>query len=159
MKKKLSGRDAFDFAYSNYTDTLYRVAVHNTREQSDAEDAVQEVFVKLLEKTRSFKDEEHLKAWLIRVTINICHTYYRQSGKTEELPENLPAPDMLDFSVLDYVKALPENYRNAIYLHYFEGYTAQEIADILSSNQNTVLSWLKRGRELLKERIGGFDDE
>ena len=63
-------------------------------------------------------------------------------------------------SVLEAVKALPENYRNAIYLHYYEGYTAKEIGKILDSKENTVLSWLSRGRAALrKEMIGGFEDE
>lgn len=159
MSGKLSGRDAFNFAFEKYTDMVYRVATHNTPSQEDAEDITQEVFVKLVEKTRSFKDPEHLKAWLIRVTINLCHSLYRSSKQHEILDDRIPAPEDNDQSVLDYVKALPENYRNAIYLHYYEGYSAAEIADILNSKQNTVLSWLSRGREILKGQIGGFDDE
>ena len=63
-------------------------------------------------------------------------------------------------SVLEAVRALPENYRNAVYLHYSEGYTAKEIGKILDAKPNTVLSWLSRGRAMLKEEmIGGFDDE
>ena len=159
MSEKLSGRDAFNYAFENYTDTVYRVAAHNTSSVADAEDVSQEVFIKLLEKTRSFKNPEHLKAWLIRVTINLCHSLYRSSKRQTELNADIPAPESGEIKVIDYVRALPENYRNAIYLHYYEGYSAQEIADILGSKQNTVLSWLKRGRELLKEQIGGFDDE
>ena len=159
MSEKLSGRDAFNYAFENYTDTVYRVAVHNTPGVADAEDISQEVFVKLLEKTRTFKSPEHLKAWLIRVTVNLCHSLYRSSKRQTELDGNIPAPEGEDLKVIDYVKALPENYRNAIYLHYYEGYSASEIACILGSKQNTVLSWLRRGREMLREQIGGFDDE
>ncbi len=159
MSDRLSGRDAFNYAFENFTDTVYRVAAHNTPSAADAEDITQDVFVKLLEKTRSFKNPEHLKAWLIRVTVNLCHSLYRSTGRQAELDGDIPAPEGDDLKVIDYVKALPENYRNAIYLHYYEGYSAGEIADILGSKQNTVLSWLRRGRELLKEQIGGFDDE
>ena len=72
----------------------------------------------------------------------------------------LPAPAEEPSSVLEEVRALPEPYRNAIYLHYFEGYTAAEIGSILGAKRNTVLSWLARGRQALRARmIGGFDDE
>ena len=155
------GKDAFSFAFTQYTDTVYRVAVHNTRCKSDAEDITQEVFVKLLESSKKFKDGEHLKAWLIRVTINECRTLMRKySRETEQSAEIADCAGYDGDSVLEAVKALPENYRNAIYLHYYEGYTAKEIGKILDSKENTVLSWLSRGRAALrKEMIGGFEDE
>lgn len=157
----IRGKDAFSFAFTQYTDTVYRVAVHNTRCKSDAEDVTQEVFVKLLESSKKFKDGEHLKAWLIRVTINECRTLMRKySRETEQSAEIADCAVYDGDSVLEAVKALPENYRNAIYLHYYEGYTAKEIGKILDSKENTVLSWLSRGRATLrKEMIGGFEDE
>lgn len=157
----IRGKDAFSFAFTQYTDTVYRVAVHNTRCKSDAEDITQEVFVKLLESSKKFKDGEHLKAWLIRVTINECRTLMRKySRETEQSAEIADCAVYDGDSVLETVKALPENYRNAIYLHYYEGYTAKEIGKILDSKENTVLSWLSRGRAALrKEMIGGFEDE
>lgn len=157
----IRGKDAFSFAFTQYTDTVYRVAVHNTRCKSDAEDVTQEVFVKLLESSKKFKDGEHLKAWLIRVTINECRTLMRKySRETEQSAEIADCAVYDGNSVLEAVKALPENYRNAIYLHYYEGYTAKEIGKILDAKENTVLSWLSRGRAALrKEMIGGFEDE
>ena len=157
----IRGKDAFSFAFTQYTDTVYRVAVHNTRCKSDAEDVTQEVFVKLLESSKKFKDGEQLKAWLIRVTINECRTLMRKySRETEQSAEIADCAVYDGDSVLETVKALPENYRNAIYLHYYEGYTAKEIGKILDSKENTVLSWLSRGRTALrKEMIGGFEDE
>lgn len=157
----IRGKDAFSFAFTQYTDTVYRVAVHNTRCKSDAEDVTQEVFVKLLESSKKFKDGEHLKAWLIRVTINECRTLMRKySRETEQSTEIADCAVYDGDSVLEAVKALPENYRNAIYLHYYEGYTAKEIGKILDSKESTVLSWLSRGRAALrKEMIGGFEDE
>lgn len=157
----IRGKDAFSFAFTQYTDTVYRVAVHNTRCKSDAEDVTQEVFVKLLESSKKFKDGEHLKAWLIRVTINECRTLMRKySRETEQSAEIADCAVYDGDSVLEAVKALPENYSNAIYLHYYEGYTAKEIGKILDSKENTVLSWLSRGRAALrKEMIGGFEDE
>ena len=119
------------------------------------------VFVKLLESSKKFKDGEHLKALLIRVTINECRTLMRKySRETEQSAEIADCAVYDGDSVLEAVKALPENYRNAIYLHYYEGYTAKEIGKILDSKENTVLSWLSRGRAALrKEMIGGFEDE
>lgn len=157
----IRGKDAFSFAFTQYTDTVYRVAVHNTRCKSDAEDVTQEVFVRLLESSKKFKDGEHLKAWLIRVTINECRTLMRKySRETEQSAEIADCAVYDGDSVLEAVKALPENYRNAIYLHYYEGYTAKEIGKILDAKENTVLSWLSRGRAALrKEMIGGFEDE
>lgn len=157
----INGKDAFSFAFKQFTDTVYRVALHNTANFSDAEDVTQEVFVKLLETNKAFRDSEHLKAWLIRVTINLCRDKMKKSSR-ETLVENVfpnkPNEDKSD--VLEAVKALPEKYRNAIYLHYYEGYTAKEIGKILDAKESTVLSWLSRGRDALRKELdGGFDDE
>ena len=109
-----------------YADMVYRIALNQTRRVPDAEDVVQDVYEKLLHYNGTFESEEHLKAWLLRVAINRCRDLTRAAHqKDTELDENLPAPDAFeDGSVLDAVRALPENYRNAIYLHYYEGYTA-----------------------------------
>lgn len=157
----IKGKDAFSFAFTQYTDTVYRVAMHNTRCKSDAEDVTQEVFVKLLESSKSFKDSEHLKAWLIRVTINQCRSLMRKySREAEQSAQPADCAVYDGDSVLEAVKALPENYGNAIYLHYYEGYTAKEIGKLLDAKENTVLSWLSRGRAALrKDMIGGFEDE
>ena len=126
----------------------------------EAEDVVQDVFEKLLHYNGIFESEEHLKAWLLRVAINRCRDLTRAAHqKDTELDENLPAPDVLaeDGSVLDAIRTLPENYRNAIYLHYYEGYTAAEIGRMMAVPTNTVLSWLRRARAqlhtMLKEEI------
>ena len=148
----------FTLAVQRYSDTVYRAALHNCSCAADAEDVVQDVFEKLLNYHGSFESEEHLKAWLLRVAINRCRDLARAAHqKDTELDENLPAPEMEDCSVLDAVSALPENYRNAIYLHYYEGYTAAEIGRMLGAPTNTVLSWLRRARAqlhtMLKEEI------
>lgn len=151
----------FQRAFEGYIDTVYRVAIHNAPTGADAEDAVQEVFEKLLLSKKEFTDDEHLKAWLIRVTINLCKNMRRDKDREKyALTDDMEAPQGGDSSVLEAVRALPPKYRNAIYLHYFEGYTAAEIGEILGTGQNTVLSWLSRGRAILKKQmIGGFEDE
>ena len=131
---QLTRNEVFTLAVQRYSDTVYRTAVHNCRCTADAEDVVQDVFEKLLHYNGIFESEEHLKAWLLRVAINRCRDLTRAAHqKDTELDENLPAPDALeeDGSVLDAIRTLPENYRNAIYLHYYEGYTAAEIGGVL----------------------------
>lgn len=155
------GKDAFHYAFDNYTDTVFRVAVHNTNCTADAEDITQEVFVKLLQCEKVFRGEEHLKAWLIRTTINLCIDEHRKSSRVSltDKPVDENVADKTD-DIIDSVKALPTDYRNAIYLHYYEGYTAKEIGKILNAKPNTVLSWLSRGREMLKkEMTGGIENE
>jgi RNA polymerase sigma factor (sigma-70 family) len=157
---QLTRNEVFTLAVQRYSDTVYRTAVHNCRCTADAEDVVQDVFEKLLHYNGIFESEEHLKAWLLRVAINRCRDLTRAARqKDTELDENLPAPDVLqeDGSVLDAIRTLPENYRNAIYLHYYEGYTAAEIGRMMAVPTNTVLSWLRRARAqlhtMLKEEI------
>ena len=142
---QLTKNEVFALAVQRYSDAVYRAAVHNCRCTADAEDVVQDVFEKLLHYEGCFESEEHLKAWLLRVAINRCRDLTRAAEQME------------DGSVLDAVKALPENYRNAIYLHYYEGYTTAEIGRMLKVPTNTVLSWLRRARAqlqtMLKEEI------
>ena len=144
---QLTRNEVFTLAVQRYSDTVYRTAVHNCRCTADAEDVVQDVFEKLLHYNGIFESEEHLKAWLLRVAINRCRDLTRAAHqKDTELDENLPA-----------LRTLPENYRNAIYLHYYEGYTAAEIGRMMAVPTNTVLSWLRRARAqlhtMLKEEI------
>lgn len=147
---QLDKKNVFALAVERYSDTVYRAAMHNCSRAADAEDVVQDVYEKLLRYPGNFESEEHLKAWLLRVTINRCHDLTRASyQKDTELDEIIPAPAQADGSVLDAVRALPDNYRDAIYLHYYEGYTAAEIGRLLGAPANTVLSWLRRGRGLL----------
>ena len=126
---QLTKDEVFALAVQRYSDTVFRAAMHNCSCTADAEDVVQDVFEKLLRYEGRFESEEHLKA--------------PESGN--------------DGSVLDAVRTLPENYRNAVYLHYYEGYTAAEVGRMLGAPTNTVLSWLRRARAqlhtLLKEEI------
>ena len=155
---QLTKDEVFALAVQRYSDTVFRAAMHNCSCTADAEDVVQDVFEKLLRYEGRFESEEHLKAWLLRVAINRCRDITRAARqKDTELNENIPAPESgNDGSVLDAVRTLPENYRNAVYLHYYEGYTAADhLAALL--RHGTALSWLRRARAqlhtLLKEEI------
>lgn len=155
----LTRAEAFDLAVERYADTIYRVAMHAAPRKDDAEDVVQDTYEKLLHCKTPFQSEEHLKAWLIRVTINRCHDLARAAAnRNVPLDESLPGPTFEEGgTLLDAVRSLPMNYRNAIYLHYYEGYTAAEVGSLLGAPANTVLTWLSRGRaklgEALKEEI------
>ena len=161
MADRLRGDAPFSFAMEHYLDTVYRAACHHAPTVQDAEDVTQEVFEALLRSGKSFADGEHLKAWLLRVAINKCKNLHRARRSTEvPLSDAMAAPVAEEGSVLEEVRALPAPYRSALYLHYFEGYTAAEIGEIMGAGRNTVLSWLSRGRKALRARmIGGFDDE
>lgn len=148
----LAPTDVFRLAIDRYADTLYRVALHAAPRPEDAEDAVQDTYEKLLHCGKTFTSETHLKAWLIRVTINRCHDLCRLAeSKNLPLEEALPvAAESEDNTLLSAVLSLPEQYRTAIYLHYYEGYTAAEIGDMQDVSPNTVLTWLSRGRTKLR---------
>ncbi len=151
-----TGEDAFREAFERYTDTVYRIALHNTRSRADAEDLTQEAFLRLLQSRKQFRDAEHVKAWLIRVTLNLCKNHLRDTRAPQiTLPESESAQPS---DLPDAIRELPANQKNSIYLHYYEGYTAAEIGKMLGANTNTVLSWLRRGREALRDKIGGFDN-
>lgn len=107
-----------------------------------------------------FFDEEHEKAWLIRVAINACKDHLKSFFRRNTIPlehlEEIAATTPEDHrDVLEAVLSLPVRYKDPIYLHYYEGYTASEIGRILGKKENTVYSLLSRGRKLLKEKLGG----
>ncbi|MDO5152627.1 MAG: sigma-70 family RNA polymerase sigma factor [Eubacteriales bacterium] len=140
-----------------YIDTVYRVAFNYIKSAADADDVTQNVFLKLLQERKDFESDAHVKNWLIRVTINECKNLVRARWWRHESYEDYAAALTFDspaHSELFYaVMALPKKYRVPIYLHYYEEYSTQEIADILMVPKNTVCTQLKRGRELLKKAL------
>ena len=137
----------------NYSDMIFRIAYQYLFNKYDAEDIVQEVFVKLLTKRVIFKDEENIKSWLIRVTINQCLDYKKSLTKKSTVPiENMEIPfEQKEGEILEELQLLKEDERNVLYLHYYEGYKIKEIAKILKQKQNTINSKLTRARKKLKE--------
>lgn len=125
-----------------YIDTVFRVAFNYLRSAADAEDVTQNVFEKLLREQKPFVSEEHIKHWLIRVTVNECKSLTRSKWwKTESLDTyastlTFDQPEHLDlfFAVMD----LPKKYRLPIYLHHYEGYSTEEVAELLKIPRGTV---------------------
>ena len=149
-------------AIDRYADTVRRLCMLHLKNYADTEDIFQTVFLKYALHTAPFADGEHEKAWLIRVTLNACKdllkSVFRSRTVALEAAANLPAPVPQEHQeVLEAVLALPKKYRDVVYLHYYEGYTAAEVGRMLGAPTNTVLSWLRRARAqlhtMLKEEI------
>ena len=150
--KNYFGTEEAEQTIKKYANLIYRIALHNVKNTIDAEDIFQEVCVALITKKVPVDNEEHLKHWLIRVTINKCNGFHRSvwQNRRECLDDYayLEAPEQKQ--VMEELWQLPKNYRNVIYLYYYEEYTIKEIAQILGKKVNTVSSHLQRARKKLK---------
>ncbi len=145
---------------NEYSDLIYRVALHACGNQTDAEDMVQNVFIKLFQHKKPFASEEHKKSWLIRVTVNECHTLFRSVWKSRVQPmEQIECSTQTSMEepsdLYDAVMELPAKYRVLIDLYYYEDYSVKEIADILKMNVSTIQTRLMRARKMLKEKLEG----
>lgn len=150
-------------AIERYADTVWRICMIHLKNHADTEDIFQNVFLKYVLSTAVFESEEHEKAWFIRVTINACRDLLKSffRSRTVSLDTLLDQPADLtetDRTVLDAVLALPPKYRDVVYLHYYEGYTAPQIGKILHKNVNTIYTLLNRAKQALRETLGGDDD-
>lgn len=160
---------AYEEYVKRYADTVLRIAVNYCRETADAEDMVQEVFLKLYETGMEFTDGEHVKRWLIRVTINSCKNYIGSAWRRrvqmtapwdmEQVidKEAMPISEMdTDGSDLYMaVTSLPEKYRSVVHLYYYEDYSVREIAQILQKKETTIQTRLMRARKMLKMQLKG----
>ncbi len=148
----------YEEAVLKYSDTVTSVCVMRLQNMADAEDCYQNVFVKLYYNSPEFESEEHLKSWLIRVSINECTSYMRKIRKLIPFQTLHNEKISFDNDSMDMSWALmktPPKYREVLYLYYCEEYRVKEIAEILDKKENTVKSLLKRGREILKTVYGG----
>ena len=147
-------KDDFEILVEKYADTVTRICFINLENRADAEDAWQNVFIKLFKSKKIWsKPEDELRKWLVTVTLNECRDikrklFHRSHYDIDEL--NVSYSEDFNREVISAVRSLPLKYLQVIELYYFEGYSVAEISDILSANENTVKSRLKRGRELLK---------
>ena len=147
-------------AVEQYSDTVRRVCMLYLKNYADTEDIFQTVFLKYVLSSAAFESEEHEKAWIIRVTINACKdllgSFFRKRTVSLDEVMELPAQTFQDHrEVLEAVLSLPQKYRDVVYLHYFEDYTAPQISRILRKNVNTVYTLLTRSKQMLREKLGG----
>ncbi len=143
-----------------YFDMVYRLALSQTRSVTLAEDVTQEVFLRYIQQGDIFKSDEHIKAWLIRVTVNCSKSIFKTAWfrktvpLTEEISFDTPEKSEIYFAV----QTLPSKYRTVIHLFYYEDMSVKEIADTIGIKQSTVKSHLYRGREMLRTKLkGGYD--
>lgn len=149
-------------AVETYSNMIRRLCMIHLKNYADTEDIFQTVFLKYVLSSISFESEAHEKAWFIRVTINACKDLLKSFFRSRvtsldevlEQPAEIP-PDYRE--VLKAVLSLPKKYRDVVYLHYYEDYTAPEISEILGKNVNTVYTLLNRSRQALREKLGGDD--
>lgn len=143
---------------NTYSDLILRLSYTYLKSTQDGEDICQTVLLKLLAGDEAFDSREHEKAWVIRTAINACkdelRSFRRRAVPLEEAPE-AAAPEPPRSDVLDAVMELPEKYREAIYLFYYEGYSAKEIAALTGRTEAAVSAHLSRGRKKLRELLGG----
>lgn len=151
-------------AVEKYSDMVRRLCMIHLKNYADTEDIFQTVFLKYVLSSVSFENEEHEKAWLIRVTINACKDLLKSFFRSRtvsldsllERPEEMPSDHR---EVLEAVLSLPPKYRDVVYLHYYEDYSASQIGRILGKNVNTVYTLLTRSKKLLREKLGGEEYE
>lgn len=143
-----------------YADMVRRICLVHLKNMHDMEDVFQNVFLKYMLYKGSFENEEHEKAWLVRVTINACTDWLRSLSRRKWVPletvlEEIDIQGDASREVLEAVLQLPDRYRKVVYLFYYEGYSAVEIAGILGKKENTVYTWLSRAKGILREKLGG----
>lgn len=151
---KLSAEEAFH----QYADRMFAAAFSVCRNRMDADDAVQDTLIKYHSLRLDFESEAHLKAWLLRVVINrakdISTSFWRRNKVSwEDYMSELEFEAPEDSRLFEAVMRLPDKYRTAIHLFYYEDDSVREIAEILKTREGTVKSWLSRGRELLKTML------
>lgn len=155
-------KEQLEYFFRTYYSLVFRVAFMEVRSHCDAEDIRQEVFVRLLSSNPEFMSTEHEKAWVVRVTINLCRDFLKSKwNKSTVGLDGIPVEE-LGYFKLPYTEhndmiwnltQLPEKYRQPLYLFYYEDYSIKEIAGVLEIPENTVKTNLRRGREKLKKLL------
>lgn len=146
-----------DQVIRTYADMVYRLACAHMQSPADAEDVFQDVFLRYAEKAPAFREEEHRKAWLLRVTVNRCRSHYRSNWFRRHLPleaaVHAAAPAQEPSPIRDALSRLPAHYRTVVHLHYYENLSTEEIAEVTGQRASTVRSQLTRARGLLRDML------
>jgi RNA polymerase sigma-70 factor (ECF subfamily) len=150
----------YDTAYivNEFGDMMYKLAMAQVNNKSDAYDVVQDVLLKIYIKKPVWNTPEHVKAWLIRATINRCRDYNRKNKQTVDISEVYDVADLkstLDYELQEALANLPQKFKSVLYLYYYEGYKIHEIAKILKLGESGTKKRLVKAREILKEYMNG----
>ena len=157
-------QESFDRAARRWQDMVFRLALHQLGSYADADDAVQEVFLRLWRQKAPFESEEHLRRWLLRVTVNWCRDQLRCPWRRRRVDwdslENQPAFETPEQGELyEAVMSLPEKYRAVLDLFYYEELSVREIGEVLGLSQSAVTTRLSRARKLPRERWEAWQDD
>ena len=151
--------DDVSLLVEKYGDVLYRICFLRLKNKFDAEDAVQETFLRYIKKKPETEGEEHLKAWLCRVAINICHDMARKKRVRSYVPlDSVPeiaSEDPGDTEIIRSLSLLPEKYGNVLFLYYVEGYDVRSIGKIVGCGESAVKMRLSRGRDRMRKILEG----
>jgi RNA polymerase sigma-70 factor (ECF subfamily) len=165
-KKPIEIHDNITMALERYSDTVRRICFLYLHNSTDVDDVFQEVFLTFLQKKPLFESDAHEKAWIIRVSINKCKdilkSFWRKkidSAENMELAYKVNFEDKAENHILQVVLSLPDKYKDVIYLYYYEEYSVPEMAKLLKKNENTIYSHLHRARGLMKQKLGGIEDD
>lgn len=150
-----------EYLVDRYADLLLRIGRTWLGDMDDAKDICQTVLIKLLEDPREFPDEKQERAWVVRVAVNECKNWRKSAWFRHRAPLDegvqLAAEEPEDGGLLELVQSLPAMYREVIFLRYYEGYEVREIAALLGKSPALVSTHLKRGKEKLKNMLGGTE--
>ena len=156
-----TGTKNFIETYNRHVDMVYRVCYSFMKNQTDTEDMVQETFLRLLSNQKKFADERHEKAWLIVTASNLCKDtlkkWWRSNENIEDYPD-LPQKTNGSSDVMEAILSLSDDYKTAVYMYYYEGYSTAEIAQFLGCPDATVRSRLARARKQLQAMLGGAEE-
>lgn len=144
-----------------YIDMVYRVALNGCKNKYDADDIVQETFLKLLKCKKQFESDEHVRNWLLRVAVNECNSMWNSSWHKkvvlkDEQDEKMVFETQEQSDLYELVMQMSPKYRQVIYLYYFEEFSVREVASILKISETAVQTRLQRARNKLKEQLGGM---
>ncbi len=149
-------------ALSRHGQRIMHLAWSYLHNHADAEDVLQETMIRYIKSQQTFLDEEHEKAWLLRVAANLCKNILRsRSHEGGEISEELEGKGIPEEAIAVYeaVRSLPEKYREVIHLFYYEDASTAEIAEILGKKESTVRSLLRRARKLLEKSLADEEEE
>lgn len=160
MDTYLSGtgkEQEFTAVYEMYVDDIYRLCFSFMKNHMDAEDAVQETFLKYYYSEKYFNTEQHLKAWLIVTASNYCKDLlkqaFRKQKNLDDFREIAGEDEQHIDEMMEMVMNLPEKYKTIVYLYYYEGYNSREIARLLHKPDSTIRTYLQKARKILKQEI------
>ena len=150
--------------YERHVKTVYRLCYTYLKNTSDTEDAVQNVFIKLINYQNDFTSSEHEKAWLLTCAANHCKDILKSAYKTRtdfDIPEiaERQSDNTSQDGLLEAIVGLPDTYKESLYLHYYEGYKTDEIAHMTNKPASTVRNHLSDARKLLRAKLGGDSSE